>query len=160
MNRKYTSSSFIELVDFFKSRVDMFLATDVIVGIPTETEEDFEQTCKVLEKLSPDKVHVARYALRPFTKAASMPQLSDHVKKERSRILDDLVKELTLKRNLRYVGKEVEVLLTNAAPKEGLLGRMPDYRPVVVKCDHDMLWRKVTVIIEEAKPHVLLGKMA
>lgn len=160
MNRKYTSSSFIELVDFFKSRVDMFLATDVIVGFPTETEEDFEQTCKVLEKLSPDKVHVARYALRPFTKAASMPQLSDHVKKERSRILDDLVKELTLKRNLRYVGKEVEVLLTDAAPKEGLLGRMPDYRPVVVKCDHDMLWRKVTVIIEEAKPHVLLGKMA
>jgi MiaB/RimO family radical SAM methylthiotransferase len=160
MNRKYTSSSFIELVDFFKSRVDMFLATDVIVGFPTETEEDFEQTCKVLEKLSPDKVHVARYALRPFTKAASMPQLSDHVKKERSRILDDLVKELTLKRNLRYVGKEVEVLLTDAAPKEGLLGRMPDYRPVVVKCDHDMLWRKVTVIIEEAKPHVLLGRMA
>jgi len=160
MNRRYTSSSFVDLVNFFRSKVDLFLATDVIVGFPTETEEDFEQTCRVLEKIAPDKVHVARYALRPFTKAASMPQLSDHVKKERSRVLDELVKELTLKRNLRYVGKEVEVLLTDVAPKEGLLGRMPDYRPVVVKCDRDMLWKKVTVVIEEAKPHVLLGRTA
>ena len=160
MNRKYTSSSFIELVNFFRSKVDLFLATDVIVGFPTETEEDFEQTCKVLEKIVPDKVHVARYALRPFTKAASMPQLSDHVKKERSRVLDELVKELTLKRNLQYVGKEVEVLLTDRAPKGGLLGRTMDYRPVVVKCDRDMLWEKVMVVIEEAKPHVLLGRMA
>jgi MiaB/RimO family radical SAM methylthiotransferase len=160
MNRKYTSNFFIELVNFFRSRIDLFLATDVIVGFPTETEEDFEQTCRVLEKISPDKVHVARYALRPFTKAASMPQLSDHVKKERSRILDDLVKELTLKRNLRYVGREVEVFLTDVAPKEGLMGRMPDYRPVIVKCDRDMLWRRVMVVIEEAKPHVLLGRTA
>jgi MiaB/RimO family radical SAM methylthiotransferase len=160
MNRRYTSDSFVELVDLFRSRVDVFLATDVIVGFPTETEEDFERTCKVLERISPDKVHVARYALRPFTKAASMPQLSDHVKKERSRVLDFLVKELTLKRNLRYVGKEVEVLLTDIAPKEGLVGRMPDYRPVAVKCDRDMLWKRVTVVIEEAKPHVLLGRMA
>jgi len=160
MNRRYTSDSFVELVDLFRSRVDVFLATDVIVGFPTETEEDFERTCKVLERISPDKVHVARYALRPFTKAASMPQLSDHVKKERSRVLNFLVKELTLKRNLRYVGKEVEVLLTDIAPKEGLVGRMPDYRPVAVKCDRDMLWKRVTVVIEEAKPHVLLGRMA
>ena len=159
MNRKYTSTSFIELVNLFRSKVDLFLATDVIVGFPTESEEDFKLTCEVLEKIAPDKVHVARYALRPFTKAASMPQLSDHVKKERSRALNELVKELTLKRNSRYVGKEVEVLLTDKAPKEGLLGRMPDYRPVVVKCDHDMLWRRVTVIIEEAKPHVLLGRV-
>ncbi len=159
MNRKYTSSSFVELVDFFRSKVDLFLATDVIVGFPTETEEDFEQTCKVLERLAPDKVHVARYALRPFTKAASMPQLSDHVKKKRSRALDELVRELTLKRNSRYVGREVEVLLTDVAPRGGLLGRMPDYRPVVVKCDRDMLWERVTVFIEEAKPHVLVGRM-
>jgi tRNA A37 methylthiotransferase MiaB len=58
------------------------------------------------------------------------------------------------------VGKEVEVLLTDIAPKEGLVGRMPDYRPVAVKCDRDMLWKRVTVVIEEAKPHVLLGRMA
>jgi tRNA A37 methylthiotransferase MiaB len=103
---------------------------------------------------------VARYALRPFTKAASMPQLSDHVKKKRSRVLDELVKELTLKRNLRYVGKEVEVLLTDVAPKGGLVGRMSDYRPVVVKCDRGMLWRRVVAVIEEAKPYMLLGRIA
>jgi tRNA A37 methylthiotransferase MiaB len=147
-------------VHFFRSKVDLFLATDVIVGFPTETEEDFEQTCRVLEKMVPDKVHVARYALRPFTKAASMPQLSDRVKKERSRVLDELVRELTLKRNLQYVGKEVEALLTDVAPRGGLLGRMMDYRPVVVKCDRNMLWKKVMVVIEEAKPHVLLGRIA
>jgi len=160
MNRRYTSTSFVELVHFFRSKVDLFLATDVIVGFPTETEEDFEQTCRVLEKMVPDKVHVARYALRPFTKAASMPQLSDRVKKERSRVLDELVRELTLKRNLQYVGKEVEALLTDVAPRGGLLGRMMDYRPVVVKCDRNMLWKKVMVVIEEAKPHVLLGRIA
>ncbi|MEM4653342.1 MAG: TRAM domain-containing protein, partial [Candidatus Nezhaarchaeales archaeon] len=61
--------------------------------------------------------------------------------------------------NADYVGKEVDVLLTDVAPRGGLLGRMVDYRPVVIECDHNLLWRKVTVIIEEAKPHVLLGRM-
>ncbi|MEM0240700.1 MAG: tRNA (N(6)-L-threonylcarbamoyladenosine(37)-C(2))-methylthiotransferase [Candidatus Nezhaarchaeales archaeon] len=159
MNRKYTVDLFTKLVNLFRSEVDIFLATDVIVGFPGETDEDFEQTCKVLEKLVPDKVHVARYAMRPFTKASSLPQLSDYVKKRRSRILSELVKELMLKRNIRYVGKEVDVLLTDVAPRGGLLGRMVDYRPVVIECDHNLLWRKVTVIIEEAKPHVLLGRM-
>jgi len=161
MNRKYTASSFIKLVDLFRSSIDdLFLATDVIVGFPTETDEDFEETCKVIEKISPDKVHVARYTMRPFTQASSMPQLSDSVKKARSRVLDEIVKEITLRRNLRYVGKEVEVLLTDVAPKGGLSGRMMNYRPVIVKCnDDDMLWKKVRVIIEEAEPHVLIGRI-
>lgn len=159
MNRRYTSSFFIKLVDLFRYRINIFLATDIIVGFPTETDEDFEQTCKTLEKLSPDKVHVARYTMRPFTKASSLPQLSDQVKKRRSRILNELVEELTLKRNIQYVGKEVNVLLTDVAPKGGLLGRMMDYRPVVVKCERNLLWKKVTVVIEEAKPHILLGKV-
>lgn len=160
MNRRYTNKDFLELATSFRSEADVFLATDVIVGFPTEDDEDFEQTCKLLEKLSPDKVHVARYSMRPFTKASSLPQLSDCVKKARTRIMNELVQELTLKRNMQYVGKEVEVLLTEIAPKGGLLGRMMDYRPVVVKCDPDMLWMKVTVVIEEAKPHVLLGRLA
>jgi len=160
MNRKYTASSFIKLVDFFRSSIDdLFLATDVIVGFPTETDEDFEETCKVIEKISPDKVHVARYAMRPFTQASSMPQLSDGVKKARSRILNEIVKEITLKRNLRYVGKEVDVLLTDVAPKGGLSGRMMNYRPVIVRCDDkSMLWKMVTVLIEGAEPHVLIGR--
>ncbi|MEM2214057.1 MAG: tRNA (N(6)-L-threonylcarbamoyladenosine(37)-C(2))-methylthiotransferase [Candidatus Nezhaarchaeales archaeon] len=159
MNRRYTIEFFVKLVDFFKSKIDVFLATDVIVGFPSETDEDFEQTCKALEKLVPDKVHVARYTMRPFTKASSLPQLSDHIKKKRSRILSELVEELTLKRNMRYVGKEVDVLLTDVAPRGGLLGRMINYRPVVVRCDRSLLWKKVTVVIEEAKPHILLGKV-
>ncbi|MEM4577110.1 MAG: tRNA (N(6)-L-threonylcarbamoyladenosine(37)-C(2))-methylthiotransferase [Candidatus Nezhaarchaeales archaeon] len=159
MNRRYTSEAFLKLTTSFRSEVDVFLATDVIVGFPTETDEDFEQTCKLLEKLSPDKVHVARYSMRPFTRASSLPQLSDYVKKVRSRVMNELVQELTLKRNMRYVGKEVEVLLTEVAPRGGLLGRMIDYRPVVVRCDSDMLWTRATVVIEEAKPHVLLGRL-
>ncbi|MHC1627241.1 MAG: tRNA (N(6)-L-threonylcarbamoyladenosine(37)-C(2))-methylthiotransferase [Candidatus Nezhaarchaeales archaeon] len=159
MNRKYTVNLFIKLVELFRSSIDdLFLATDVIVGFPTETDEDFEETCRVIERLNPDKVHVARYTMRPFTQASSMPQLSDHVKKVRSRILSEIVKEVTLKRNLRYVGREVEVLLTDVAPRGGLSGRMMNYRPVIVKCDYDMLWKKVTVLIEEAEPHVLIGR--
>lgn len=159
MNRRYTIDFFTKLVQFFRSKIDIFLATDIIVGFPCETDEDFEQTCKALEKLVPDKVHIARYTMRPFTKASSLPQLSDQIKKERSRILNELVEELTLKRNMRYVGREVDVLLTDVAPKGGLLGRMIDYRPVVVKCNSNLLWNRVRVVIEEAKPHVLFGKV-
>lgn len=161
MNRRYTAEDFIRLVEDFRSSIDdLFFATDVIVGLPMEDEEDFEHTCKVIERLKPDKVHVARYAMRPFTKAASMPQVPDHVKKERSRLMVEMVKEITLSRNLRYVGEEVEVLLTDIAPREGLAGRMMNYRPVIVKCDDkEMLWRRVTVLIEEAKHHVLIGRI-
>lgn len=162
MNRRYTTEQFMEMVKLFRSTIpDIFIATDIIVGFPTETEEDFEETCKIVEKISPDKVHVARYAMRPFTLASSMPQLSDFVKKSRSRKLSEIVKEITLKTNLRYVGKELEVLLTDVAPKRGLLGRTVSYRPVVVKnCSQDMLWRRVTVLIEEAHPHILVGRTA
>jgi len=161
MRRRYRVEEFVKLVDFIRNSVDdLFFATDVIVGFPTESEEDFEETLKVIERLKPDKVHVARYTMRPFTPAASLPQLSDGVKKRRSRVLSELVEEITLRRNLAYVGREVKVFLTDRAPRGGLAGRMASYRPVVVRCDRDLLWSFVDVVIEEARPHVLVGRLA
>ncbi|MDI9620148.1 MAG: tRNA (N(6)-L-threonylcarbamoyladenosine(37)-C(2))-methylthiotransferase [Candidatus Nezhaarchaeota archaeon] len=161
MNRRYTREFFFKVVELFRSSLDdLYLATDVIVGFPTETEEDFEETLRTIEKLNPDKVHVARYAMRPFTQASSMHQLSDEVKKKRSKALGELVEEITLKNNVRYVGREVEVLLVDMAPRGGLVGRMANYRPVVVECEPSLMWRKISVIIDEAKPHVLMGRPA
>nr|KJR73185.1 MAG: 2-methylthioadenine synthetase [Thermoproteus sp. AZ2] len=134
MARKYTVDEYKELVRKIKRALndEVFIATDVIVGFPGESEEDFEATLKLMEELEFDKVHVARYSRRPFTEASVMPgQVPDAVKKERSKKASELALELALRRNSRLVGKRVRVLVDEV--DHGLVvGRAQDYREVVV----------------------------
>lgn len=134
MARKYTVDEYKELVRKIKRALndEVFIATDVIVGFPGESEEDFEATLKLMEELEFDKVHVARYSRRPFTEASVMPgQVPDAVKKERSRKASELALEIALRRNLRLVGRRVRVLVDEV--DHGLVvGRAQDYREVVV----------------------------
>ncbi len=132
MNRRYSYDDFKEIVSVFRRRYpEITIATDVIVGFPGETWEAFQTTLKRLEELEIDKIHLARYTLRPFTMAAYMKQLPDSEKKRRSRIAMRRVMLIMLRRNMRYLGARVKALVTDDAGRS-LTGRTDNYKPVIL----------------------------
>lgn len=111
---------------------DITLSTDIIVGHPTETEEQFLDTLKLCKELEFDIVNIARFASRPGTPAAEMKQIHGNVKKERSRQLSYLQKHISVKRNKLWVGWEGDIIVDNKA-KGGVSGRNYAYKPVFVE---------------------------
>jgi len=135
MGRRYTVYEYRALVNKIRRELGstVFIATDIIVGFPGETEEDFADTVKLVEELQFDKVHVARFSPRPFTEAAVMPQqVPDAEKKRRSKILSEIALKIAHLRNGLRVGQKDTVLVDEV--DHGLvIGRASDYREVVVK---------------------------
>lgn len=93
MNREYAVKDFIEVVEKFRKEIlDLFLSTDVIVGFPGETEEDFQKTVELMKKIKPNKINISKFGARPMTEAAKMKQLDNKIINERSKLLHELVK--------------------------------------------------------------------
>lgn len=112
MNRRYTIEEFEVIVERLRNAYsDAILTTDIIVGFPEESEEEFETTYKFLEKIKFYKMHVFKYSPRKGTKAAEMKnQISGNVKEERSKRLLELSDKNENEYLDKYIGKEVEVL--------------------------------------------------
>ena len=113
MNRGYTKEQYISLVDRIRKRIPhIALTTDLIVGFPGETEEDFEQTLQVVEEIGPDSAFTFIYSPRPGTVAAKMEdQVPEEVKRDRIYRLIELQNRLSLQRNHSLVGSIQEVLI-------------------------------------------------
>jgi MiaB-like tRNA modifying enzyme len=135
MNRKYTVENFLEIIRKFKAKYpDITISTDVIVGFPTETDEQFQQTIELLKKVKPDITNITRYSARPFTKAKSMEgRIKTEIAKQRSKILTDLCKEISYKKNINYIGKFYKALITESGKNQTFIGRTDYYKPVVIK---------------------------
>src|SRR5262245_48200020 len=113
MNRGYTRARYLELIAALREAVpDIALATDLIVGFPGETEEDFEATLAMVEQVGYDNVFAFRYSRRPGTPAAEMPeQIPETVKADRNRRLLEVVQRVTASRATHLAGRVVEVLV-------------------------------------------------
>ena len=112
MNRRYTTAEFTEIVERLRKYYnDVILTTDIIVGFPQESEEEFEKTYEFLKKVNFYKMHVFKYSQRKGTKAAVMAgQIDGNKKEERSQRLIQLSDENEKKYNEYYIGKEVDIL--------------------------------------------------
>ena len=112
MNRRYTTNQFEKIVELLRKYYkNVNLTTDIIVGFPQETEEEFEQTYKFLEKIKFYKMHIFKYSPRKGTKAAQMKgQIDGQIKEQRSQKLIELSNKLEKEYNEKYIGKEVEIL--------------------------------------------------
>ena len=112
MNRRYTTEQFQEITKLLRNAFeDAILTTDIIVGFPGESEEEFEKTYKFLKEIKFYKMHVFKYSPRKGTKAAVMPnQIDGNKKEERSKRLIELSNKNEKVYNQQYIGKEVEVL--------------------------------------------------
>lgn len=113
MNRRYTTQEFKEVVNRLRVAYDdVMLTTDIIVGFPGETEEEFNQTYEFLKEINFYKMHVFPYSIRQGTTAAEMPNQVDGAEKERrSKILIELSNKNQLKYNESYIGRTVQVLI-------------------------------------------------
>ena len=113
MNRKYTTDQFRHVVELLRNAYpEVHLTTDVIVGFPGETEEEFNKTYEFLKEIKFYKMHVFKYSPRSGTVAAKMPnQIDGNIKEERSNKLIELSDENEKEYNQKYIGKEVELSL-------------------------------------------------
>ena len=137
MNRRYSIDEFSQGVELLrKAYKDVALTTDIIVGFPGETEEEFNATYDFLKKIKFYKMHIFKYSQRKGTKAAVMPnQVDGNIKEERSRKLIELSDENEKEYNEKYIGKEVEVLFEEPHVENGvryMKGHTTNYRVVKV----------------------------
>lgn len=156
MGRNYTASLFKQLVRKIRDRLpDASIATDILVGFPGESECAFQKSVLLIKEVSPDKVHVARYAPRPHTVAAKFEQIPENVKKARSSYIINVSQGALLQRNIGFVNRTSQVLVTELRAG-GIIGRMNNYKPVVITNGRsELLGREITVKITEARPAYL-----
>jgi len=119
MNRGYTRARYLELVGEIRDAVpEMAFSTDVIVGFPGETEDDFEQTLGMVDRVGYDNVFVFRYSRRPGTPAAAMAdQVPDEVKAHRNGRLLEVAERVVTERSRRLLGKTLDVLVDGVSKK-------------------------------------------
>lgn len=120
MNRRYTREKYLERVEAIRSKVpDISLTTDLIVGYPGETEEEFEETCSLVEQVGYDSAFTFIYSPRVGTRAADMPdQIPEEVSSRRIQKLIALQKAVTHKRYANYIGQVHSVLVEEASRRD------------------------------------------
>ncbi|RLE56180.1 MAG: 2-methylthioadenine synthetase [Candidatus Methanomethylicota archaeon] len=161
MNRGYTVEQFKTIVKKFRDRYAKgFIATDVIIGFPTESEEEYENTVKVIREIEVDKVHIAKYSPRPHTLAAMLPQVPEKIKKRRSRELTKIAMEIGFKRNSLHLNSNEKVIVLEKGNRGNLRGRLRNYRMVILKGGEELIGRWVNVKITDADSIQLKGKLA
>lgn len=132
MKRGHTSATFRDLVKKIREKFERFtISTDIIVGFPTETEEDFIKTIEILKETRPDVVNLSKYSQRPGTKAARMAQIDMAQVKKRSKQIFNLVSRIALENNKEWIGWEGEVLF-NEQTDDSVRGRNFAYKPIFV----------------------------
>ena len=162
MNRGYTSEDYLRLTDRIKARIpDASITTDIIVGFPTETEDDFEKTLRVVRKVEFDSAFMFRYSVREGTKAALLEEdVPEEKKLKRLHVLIDLQKEISRKKNQRLAGKTFDVLVDDRSRRTSSKwkGKTKSNKTVVLEGDEDVLGEIVPVTINEADGFTLFGK--
>jgi tRNA-2-methylthio-N6-dimethylallyladenosine synthase len=162
MKRLYTRESFLAIIRELREKVPQVgITTDIIVGFPGETEEQFLRTMDVVREVRFDGAYMFIYSPRPDTPAASEEQLPDEVKKDRMYRLVALQNEITLGRNSERLGQEFEVLVEGASPKNP--GRFQGYSREFTMMHFDgspeMIGTRVRVRATQAHPWGCSGEV-
>lgn len=164
MKRGYTFSRYTDMVQKLRSRIpEIGLASDFIVGFPTETDEDFVKTSELMDQVRFQNSYVFKYSPRPHTKA--IEELADDVpiekKKERNQKLLEIQATHSLENNKKLVGKTAEILVEGPSKndKEKQAGRTDSNQIVVFKAGRDMKGQLVNVRITEATSLTLFGDL-
>ncbi|HHZ01859.1 MAG TPA: tRNA (N6-isopentenyl adenosine(37)-C2)-methylthiotransferase MiaB [Tissierellia bacterium] len=160
MNRKYTKEHYLTLVEKLKKAVpDIAITTDIIVGFPGETEEDFLETLDVVKKVEYDSAFTFLYSIREGTVAAKMDdQVPDEVKHDRFNRLLEVLYPIILEKNQKCIGKVFPVLVETAEGDE-LTGRTEHFKLVHFKGSKDLVGEIVNVKITDVKTFHMKGSI-
>ncbi|MBI2512040.1 MAG: MiaB/RimO family radical SAM methylthiotransferase [Opitutae bacterium] len=162
MNRPYSRDRYRQIVDDLRRvRPDMYFSTDIIVGFPGETAEDFEQTRALFEACNYDMAYIFKYSIRSGTPAAELAdQVPDEVKEERNQILLRLLEQNSDRRNATLLGTTQEVLVEGPDKKGlGYMGRTRGNRIVHFAAHERLIGELVPVKINRASTAVLYGEL-
>lgn len=163
MNRKYTKEQYLNLVEKIRTRLpDVALTTDIIVGFPGETEEDFEDTLDVVRRVRYDSAYTFIYSKRSGTPAATMEnQVPEDVVKNRFDRLLQTISDISSEITLKDTGTIQKVLVESISEQDNELvtGRLSNNTLVHFKGDVDLIGSVVSVCLEEAKGFYYMGKM-
>jgi tRNA-2-methylthio-N6-dimethylallyladenosine synthase len=161
MNRTYTKSEFLSLVDVIREYLpDCAISTDIIVGFPGETEEEFKETLQVMNKVVFDRAFMFKYSSRPGTKAAEYTdQISEKNKQDRLERLIDLQHSHTLKANQRHIGKILKILIEKESKKSDLqwMGKTEGNMGVIFNKSDEQVKDIVDILITDAQGVSLFG---
>ena len=173
MNRKYTRKHYQELVNKIRAIIpSVSITTDIMVGFPTETKDDFMDTYNFVKEIEFDAAYIFKYSTRPGTKAADVEDdVPEKTKKERLNKLLSLQKRIAQEKNEKLIGKEVEVLVERcdiknsettcnpaiASVADYYVGKTRNFKSVSFKSDKDLIGKLVKVKIIEVRGG-LIGK--
>ena len=137
MNRHYTAEEYADLCERLRHHFpNCAFTTDVMVGFPGETEEEFEESCRFVDSIRFSRVHIFAYSRRPGTRADRFPnQVNNKEKARRSKIMQTLCDKRAAEYSAQYVGKTVSVLLETPYPDGVIDGHTDTYLTVIVKTD-------------------------
>lgn len=163
MNRHYTAEKYLELVDYARQRMpDIALTTDIIVGFPGESEEDFEQTLRMIERVRYDNIYSFIFSKRRGTPAAEMDgQIPPEVSAERFERLLAVQTAISSEKNRNYVGKTVKVLVEgySKTDRSKLTGRSEKNRLVHFEGPESLIGNHADVKITSAQTYALFGEL-
>ena len=160
MNRPYRRERYLQIIESLRQVTgsNMYFSTDIIVGFPTETEEDFAETCSLFAEVGFDMAYIFKYSPRKGT-AAMADTIARSVKEERHQILLNKVAEYSLQRNQSLVGSVQEVLVEGLARRDSLYrGRTRGYRKVIFPGKEELLGQCVPITILKVFSETLYGE--
>ncbi len=144
MGRHYSVNEIKSIIEKFRNFLpNIVFATDIIVGFPTESEDDFKNSIKFVKDVEPDIVNISKFAPRPKTLASKLEAIPSKIIKDRSRQLSIICSEISKKKNMQYIGEKPEIIITKIL-KSGLYeGRIQNYKKVLVVSKKNLLGKKI-----------------
>lgn len=163
MNRKYTKEHFLGLVEMIRENIpDVMLTTDIIVGFPGETQQQFEETANIMQKAKFDIAYINKYSPRAGTVSAQMPDdVSWPEKKRREKVLNIVLKETATENNKKYIGQTVEALIEKEDEKN-YYGKTKSFKDIKIsKTDssENLIGNFIEAKITKATPWALEGEI-
>ena len=162
MNRPYTKARYREIVDSLRAVVgDMYFSTDIIVGFPGETEEDFNESAAFFEDIGFDMSYIFKYSIRTGTPAETMAdQVLKEEKERRNHVLLDILHKRSLWRNEQLIGTTQEVLVEGPAKKgDKFVGKTRGYRNSIFDGDERLIGQLVDMKVERATASTIYGDL-
>jgi MiaB-like tRNA modifying enzyme len=161
MNRKHNAQDYIDLAETFNRNFPLFtLSTDLIVGFPGESEQDFNDTLDILKKTRPTVCNITRFVARPNTPAYHMAgTVPDEIKHQRSATLAEAFQRIANENNARWIGQTETVVIEKLGYRKGTyIARNAAYRPVAISSDSPLHpGERFTATITAAESFALIG---
>lgn len=162
MNRRYTVEKYLEIIDYARSKCEDFsFTTDIIIGFPNETDEDFQATEDLIKRVKYDNIYSFIYSKRSGTKASLIDdKISDEAKGKRMRDFLAVQRDITDKSYKRFIGRTLRVLVSGEGKTEGTLtGKSSEYIIVEFVGDKSLIGKFVNVKITQSRNWSVFGKL-